>query len=305
MDGDMDVRTLKSDALLLMTAAIWGGGFVAQRLGMEHIGPFAFNGIRFALGALSLLPLMVAGRKQGRPFSVSIKTMIIGGSLAGAALFLGATFQQVGLQHTTAGKAGFITGLYLVIVPIMSLVLGQRIDLGTWLGAIIALVGLFLLSVTEELSISPGDLLELIGAFFWAAHLLIIGRFSRRIDPIELSFLQFIACSVFSIIAAAFLESISIAAVMKAGMPILYGGLVSVGVAYTLQVVAQRDAQTSHAAILLSMEAVFAALDGWLILDESLPLRGILGCALMLGGMLISQLSSHLFQPKHAKAYQI
>lgn len=293
--------------MLLLTAAIWGGGFVAQRMGMEHVGPLTFNGVRFAMGGLSLLPLMAvlrirARRRGDAPHSAHAKDMLTGGALAGLALFLGATLQQVGLLYTTAGKAGFITGLYLVIVPILGLFFRQRTDAGTWLGAATALAGLYLLSVTEQFSISKGDFLELAGALFWAGHLIIIGRFTRMMDPLLLSFLQFMACSFLSLCVAAVTETISLGALMSAAMPILYGGLISVGVAYTLQVVAQQDASTAHAAIILSLEAVFATLDGWLILGESLSPRGAIGCALMLTGMMVSQLSTYLFSPKSAGA---
>ncbi|MGD9504618.1 MAG: DMT family transporter [Syntrophobacteraceae bacterium] len=303
----MNLRALRADILLLLTAAIWGGGFVAQRMGMEHVGPLTFNGVRFAMGGLSLLPLMAALRMRDRRRGAAspatdVKSMLTGGALAGLALFLGATLQQVGLLYTTAGKAGFITGLYLVIVPILGLFFRQRTDAGTWLGAATALVGLYLLSVTEQFSISKGDFLELVGAFFWAGHLIIIGRFTRMMDPLLLSFLQFMACSVLSLCVAAVTETISLGALTSAAMPILYGGLISVGVAYTLQVVAQKDASTAHAAIILSLEAVFATLDGWLILDESLSLKGAIGCALMLTGMMVSQLSTYLFPPKNADA---
>jgi drug/metabolite transporter (DMT)-like permease len=303
----MNLRTLRADILLLLTAAIWGGGFVAQRMGMEHVGPLTFNGVRFAMGGISLLPLMAALRMRDRRRGATspatdVKSMLTGGALAGLALFLGATLQQVGLLYTTAGKAGFITGLYLVIVPILGLFFRQRTDAGTWLGAATALAGLYLLSVTEQFSISKGDFLELAGAFFWAGHLIIIGRFTRMMDPLLLSFLQFMACSVLSLCVAAVTETISLGALMSAAMPILYGGLISVGVAYTLQVVAQKDASTAHAAIILSLEAVFATLDGWLILDESLSLKGVIGCALMLTGMMVSQLSTYLFPPKNADA---
>lgn len=303
----MNFRALRADILLLLTAAIWGGGFVAQRMGMEHVGPFTFNGVRFAMGGLSLLPLMAVLRARARrrgdaPRAIHVRGMLAGGALAGLALFLGATLQQVGLLYTTAGKAGFITGLYLVIVPIFGLFFGQRTDAGTWIGAATALVGLYFLSVTEDFTVSKGDFLELAGAFFWAGHLLIIGRFTRIMDPLLLSFLQFMACSALSLGAAALTESMSLGALTSAAMPILYGGLISVGVAYTLQVVAQQDASTAHAAIILSLEAVFATLDGWLILDESLSLKGGVGCALMLAGMMVSQLSTYLFPPKGAGA---
>jgi drug/metabolite transporter (DMT)-like permease len=272
---------------------LWGFAFVAQRAGMEHVGPFIFNGVRFALGGISLLPLILVNRKRrrgdGLP-SASKKTFALGGGLAGLALFIAVSFQQIGIIYTTAGKAGFITGLYVITVPILGLLGRQRTNIGTWIGAVIAAAGLYFLSVTEDFTISPGDLLVLISAFFWAVHVHIIGWFSARTDPIKLAFLQFVACSALSLTAAVSTETISVQALSRAIIPILYGGLVSVGIAYTLQVVGQRHAHPAHAAIILSLEAVFAVIGGWLILSENLSPRSGLGCALMLAGMILSQL---------------
>ncbi len=297
----MKKQTIQTDVLLLSTAVIWGFAFVAQRAGMEYIGPFAFNGIRFALGSLSLVPLILLQQRgfiERRPRSVgsTSKMIFIGGSVTGMALFAGSSLQQVGLVYTTAGKAGFITGLYVVIVPILGYVIGQRASLGTWIGAVLATVGLYLLSVTESFTVSFGDLLEMIGAVFWSVHVLLVGRFSTRIEPIILAFLQFAVCALLSLAFAVCLETISLGAIADAALPILYGGLGSVGVAYTLQIVAQRNANPAHAAILLSLESVFAALGGWLILGEILSIRGITGCLLMLSAMLLSQLHLIMFK---------
>jgi drug/metabolite transporter (DMT)-like permease len=219
-----------------------------------------------------------------------LKTILLGGAALGLTLFSGASLQQIGLVYTTAGKAGFITGLYVIIVPILGLFWRQQPNIGTWIGAILAAIGLYFLSVTEQFTIASGDLLVLIGAFFWAAHVLIIGWLSPRINPIKLALSQYLACSILSLITAAVIEDVSMQSISQAAIPILYGGLLSVGIAYTLQVIAQRDAHPAHAAILLSMEAVFAAIGGWLILDEIISARGLFGCGLMLAGMLLSQL---------------
>ena len=285
-------RTLKSNILLLLAAILWGFAFVAQRAGMEHVGPFIFNGVRFALGSMSLLPLILINRKRrsGNDIpSANRRIFALGGGLAGLALFIAASFQQIGIIYTTAGKAGFITGLYVIIVPILGLLGRQRTDIGTWMGAAIAATGLYFLSVTGNFTISTGDLLVLISAFFWAVHVHIIGWFSVRTDPIKLAFFQFFACSTLSLAAAFSTETISIQALSKAIIPILYGGLVSVGIAFTLQVVGQRHAHPAPAAIILSLETVFAVIGGWLILGENLSPRSGLGCALMLAGMLLSQ----------------
>ncbi len=291
----METRTARADALLLLTATIWGFAFVAQRVGMAYVGPFTFNGVRFALGSLSLVPLLyVLDRRPSRARRLlpptRPATILLGGGLAGLFLFAGASLQQVGLVYTTAGNAGFITGLYVVIVPIMGLALRQRTTSGTWLGACLAAAGLYLLSITAQFTIAWGDLLELIGAFFWAAHVLIIGRLSPRMDALKLAITQFAACSLLSLMTALVIETITWEGLQQAAVPILYGGLGSVGVAYTLQVVAQKDAPPAHAAIFLSMEAVFAALGGWWLLNEVLTPRALCGCGLMLAGMLLSQL---------------
>ena len=286
----MQTRHLKSDLLLLSSAIIWGFAFVAQRMGMDHVGPFTFNGIRFFLGAMILVPFIAGRRNHGGSSRTTTRKLIGFGSLAGLAIFAGASLQQVGLVYTTAGKAGFITGLYVVIVPILGLLWGQRTHAGTWGGALMAAVGMYLLSVNEDFTISFGDLLELVGAVLWACHILLIGWLSPKTDSLRLAFVQFMICAVASLLTAMLFESASPDDVIAAAWPIIYGGALSVGVAYTLQVVAQRHAHPAHAAILLSLEAVFAAVGGWLILGEVMSGRGIAGCFLMFVGMLVSQL---------------
>jgi drug/metabolite transporter (DMT)-like permease len=299
----MNTQTLKSDALLLLTATIWGSAFVAQRVGMDYVGPFTFTGVRFALGCLVLMPFilrsnMLQNSSAKKLHNVSTRTLIFSGSLAGLALFSGASLQQVGLVYTTAGNAGFITGLYVVIVPILGLVFKQRTNTGTWLGTLLATFGLYFLSVSEKFTMAYGDLLELAGAFVWAAHVLIIGWLSPRMDPLKLAAAQYAACSALSLFTAFLFEAVAINSIYQAAIPIVYGGALSVGVAYTLQVVAQRKAHPAHAAILMSLEAVFAALGGWLILGEIMTHRGLFGCGLMLTGMLISQLWGMVLKPK-------
>jgi drug/metabolite transporter (DMT)-like permease len=290
----MGQGSLKSDAILLLTALIWGFAFVAQRAGMAYVEPFIFNGVRFALGTLSLLPLLLMQRGQGQRLGTrqprpTAKTIALGGTLAGSVLFVAASLQQIGLVYTTAGKASFITGLYVVIVPLLGLFLKQRPGSGTWIGAVLAVFGLYLLSVSEQFTIDPGDFLEIVGAFFWAVHVLVIGWFSIRIAALQLAALQFAICSFLSLATAIFTETILLSGILEAAIPIIYGGFFSVGIAYTLQVVGQRGAQPSHAAIILSLETVFGALGGWLILSESLPTRGLIGCALMFAAMILSQ----------------
>jgi drug/metabolite transporter (DMT)-like permease len=261
---------------------------VAQRAGMAHMGPFFFNGVRFAMGAAVLAPVLAARRGSSRAV---IRSALPGGLAAGLVLFGGASLQQAGLVFTTAGKAGFITGLYVVLVPVLGILRRQRTCAGTWLGAVLAAAGLYLLSVTGSLSFAPGDLLVLAGALFWAAHVQVIGHLSSLHDPIALAMVQFAVCSVLSLAAALVLESPDPGAIGLTLLPLGYSGFLSVGMAYTLQVVAQRRAEPSHAAVIMSLETVAAALGGWLILGETMTARSLAGCALMLAGMLTSRLS--------------
>jgi len=289
----MKTQALKTDLLMLIAAAIWGFAFVAQREGMETMGPFLFSGVRFLIGVVALSPVVWFLSKkpqQTHKAEVSAKKLIFAGTVAGLLLFGGISCQQVGLQYTTAGKAGFITGLYIFFVPLIGLFLGQKTGSGTWLGATIALFGLYLLSIKEDFSIAEGDLLQLICAVFFAAHVLVIGYLAKRMDTLKLSLIQYLVCGFISLFIAIAIEMISWDMIVATAIPLLYAGVMSTGIAYTLQVVAQQHAHSSHAAIILSLEGAFAVLGGWLLLDEHLPARGLLGCALMLTGMFLSQL---------------
>ena len=289
-------RTLKADGLLLLTALIWGFAFVAQRSGMRDIGPFAFNGVRFALGALSLLPLLILSWRKARkapngtPTGLGPLAKMAWAALAGLVLFLGASLQQVGLVTTTAANAGFITSLYVILVPLIGVCLGRPSGLRVWAGASLAVAGLFILSIGSGFTMAPGDLLQLVGAFFWAGHILLINRLVARMEALEIAVGQFATCALLSLAVALVREPAPFAGLAPAAIPILYGGLLSIGVAYTLQIVAQKTAHPAHASIILSMEALFAAIGGVLLLHEPLTLRLALGGVLMLSGMIISQL---------------
>lgn len=293
----MTKTQLKANILLLLTAAIWGLAFVAQKVGAEHVGAFTYNGIRFALGSISLIPLILfLNKKKGENEKTknndrdSLKLTVKAGIIAGCALFIATSLQQMGVMGTTAGKAGFITGLYMVIVPILGLFLKQKVNKSTWIGIVIAIIGLYLLSINEDFSISNGDLLVLIGSVGWAIHILLIDNFTKKIDPLKLSSVQFATCSILSLVMAIIFEDINMVGISGAMVSILYGGLLSVGVAYTLQVVAQKNAKPSHAAILLSMESVFGALGGAMFLGERIGARGLVGCILIFIAIIISQL---------------
>ncbi|MEA5093571.1 MAG: DMT family transporter [Sedimentibacter saalensis] len=288
----MKTKEVKSVFILLLTAAIWGFAFVAQRVGMQHVGAFTFNGVRFALGSISLLPVIYffnRKNKEQQKEEADLKSTVKSGLIAGSVLFIAASLQQIGLIYTTAGKAGFITSLYIVLVPIIGILFKQKTHTKTWIGALTAAIGLYFLSINESFTIEFGDFLEIIGAVFWACHILLIDRFVKNVDAIKLSSIQFATCAVLSMITAFITEDVNTAGISGALVPILYGGIMSAGVAYTLQAVGQKYAKPSHAAIALSMESVFAAIGGIVLLAERMSPRGYLGCALMLLGMLIAQ----------------
>ncbi|PKL78924.1 MAG: EamA family transporter [Ignavibacteriae bacterium HGW-Ignavibacteriae-4] len=286
----------KSNILLLICAAIWGFAFTAQRLGMEYIGPFTYNGVRFALGSISLLPFIfyfdMKKKRRGHTIT-SWKYEARQGLIVGIVLFIAASLQQVGLIYTEAGKAAFITGMYVVMVPLVGiLILKHRVSRNTLLGSATAAVGLYLLSVKSGFNISIGDLYEIAGAVFWTVHILMLDIFVKKMDTLKLALFQFITCSVLSLIIAFLFETITLHGIQLTLIPIVYGGVFSVGLAYTLQIIGQKHAQPAHAAIILSLETVFGALGGFLIINEFLGGKEYIGCMLMLAGMLISQFNN-------------
>ena len=292
-----------ANILLLLTAAIWGFGFVAQVLGMNYMGPFAFIGLRFTLGAFSLLPVVWFFWRRGYIKQFSTKSLLAASILVGAVLFLAGAFQQVGIVYSNASNAAFITGLYMVLVPIFGLALGRRTSFNAWLGSGVATVGLYLLSVDESLTIGLGDSLLLIGAICWALHILVIDYFTKKLPALLIALGQFVVCGMLGLTVSVGFETTSWGDVMEAKYILVYAGIITVGVAYTLQVVAQEKAHPTHAAIILSLEAVFGAIGGYAFLNEILSSREFFGCCLMLLGMLCSQVSfrdlSRSFPSKH------
>ena len=262
-------------------------------MGMDHLGPYAFNVCRFLVGALSLFPLLYFLKSKKSDIKGTSHSFWKFSILAGFALFGGATLQQVGIQFTTVGKAGFITGLYVVIVPILGLCLRQKIDKWTISGALLAVLGLYFLSVKEDFYMGWGESLVLLGAIFWAVHVQVIGSANNRnIDPLKLALVQYLVCAGLNLILSLMFETVRINQLMQGSGAILYAGVVSVGIAFTLQVIAQKRIDPSRAAIILTLEAVFAVLAGWLFFAEILSEREFLGCLLMFGGMMLSQLPS-------------
>ncbi|MCX7655378.1 MAG: DMT family transporter [Treponemataceae bacterium] len=288
----MNKKALRADGLLLLTAAIWGFAFVAQRDGMSYMRPFTFNGVRFALGAFSLFPVIgIYARSTVRAMKKQDWFFLFFTSLgAGILLFLGANLQQIGIVYTTAGKAGFLTGLYVVLVPVAGIFLRHHTGLSTWIGTILAVGGMYILSAPDELGrINPGDLFVIASALFWTGHVLYIDWFSKRCIPLLLAAAQFLWCALFSLIVAFLWEAPHWAALSAGWLPIVYGGIGSVGIAYTLQVIAQKDAHPAHAAIILCLEGAFATLGGILLLGEPFGTRNWAGSTLMFAGMIASQ----------------
>jgi len=278
---------IKTDILLLISALIWGFAFVAQRAGMQYIGPFTYNAIRFAMGGLFLVPFVL---KRNSSYKSSAKINFKYGIILGLILFIASSFQQIGIIYTTAGNAGFITGMYVVLVPIFGIFIGKKTFKSTWVGALLAIAGLYFLSASENISMNFGNFLVLISSLFWAVHVLLIDNFAKKVEPLIIACIQFLVTSFLCFIAMLFTETSTWSAIYSALAPLIYGGIISVGIGFTLQIIAQKKAHPTHAAIILSLEAVFAVIGGILILKEALNLNTFIGCLLMLAGMMISQL---------------
>ncbi len=282
-----------AELLLLLAAIVWGFAFVAQKVGMESLGPMAYNGIRFLVGSASLLPVIwFFNRKSNSSETKQHKKsyLWIAGIISGMVLFIAASIQQIGIVYTTAGNAGFITSIYVILVPVFGLFLKQKVNVQTWIGALVALIGLYFLSVSEGFSLVIGDALVLGSAFFWAAQVLLASYYALRVNVIKLAAIQFALTGILSLVISFFTETYGLQNIYDAAIPILYGGILSVGLAFTLQLIAQKNVIPSHAAIILSTESLFAAIGGWLILSEQLTSIEIFGATLMLLGVILSQL---------------
>ncbi len=281
-------KRLKSDIILFIVAMVWGSAFVGQRFAAQHIGPFLFNGSRFILAALILLPLALKQKKK-----LNFKKMHFT-ALIGLILFIAGYLQQAGLKYTTAGNAGFITGLYVVFVPVfLAFFFHQRLSWSSWVAAFIATIGLFLLSVQDNFTLAPGDSLELLGAIFWALHVILISKIIKEMEILHFAIGQFAIAGILNLIVGFIFESQTLPGFTVAWWAVAYTGILSVGIGYTLQAVGQRHSPPTDAAIILSMEAIFAAAFGYLFLNEILTLQQLLGCVLILAGIIVAQ-----FTPK-------
>ncbi|MEI8216931.1 MAG: DMT family transporter [Eubacteriales bacterium] len=286
--------------MLLLAAIIWGTGFVFQKIGMNYIGPFTFGALRFLLGAVSLIPVMIifdnqskkkAGIQVKGKLNLKTKEMMIGGFFCGLALFLGASFQQIGIIGTSAGKTGFITALYIVIVPLFGIFMNKKVSFPTWLGIGIAIIGLYLLTIKQGFSVQPYDGIVLIGTIFWALQIVLIDIYVEKVDILRLSFVQFLTAGMFSAVAALALEKPELSSIIACSAVVLYMGVMDTGVAFTLQSIGQKYTRPAVAGIILSLESVFAVISGAIFLGESMSTRELSGCLLVFAAVIITQIN--------------
>lgn len=287
-------RSIKGNIILLITATIWGIAFVAQSVGMDYVGPFTFNGVRFLIGGIILIPCSVLLKRFDPPKDEpkDNKTLIKAGIICGILMFTATTFQQFGIMHTSVGKTGFITALYVILVPILGLVTGKKPGIRIWVGAVIAIVGFYFLCIKEGFSIETGDMLVFVCAFVFAMHIMVVDRYIPFVNGVKLSCIQFLVAGTISSILMFIFESPDINAVVSAWQPILYAGIMSCGVAYTLQIIGQKYTNPFLASLILSLESVISVLAGWLFLGEVLSVRELIGCVLVFGAIVIAQLPS-------------
>ena len=297
----MTAKQSKNFLLLFTAAVIWGVAFVAQSVGMDYVGPYTFNMVRTLLGGLVLIPcIFLLGRKNVRKDhdgSRSSQTfdrprdLLIGGGLCGLMLFISTSLQQVGIQYTTVGKAGFITALYIILVPILGIFLKRKPGLRIWISVVIALVGLYLLCMTGSFSLSKGDFLILICSFCFSIHIMIVDHFSAKVSGTKLSCIQFFISAALSAIPMFLLETPRMSNILQAWLPILYAGILSCGVAYTFQIIGQKGCDPTIASLILSLESVVSVLAGWVILHQSLSAKEITGCVLMFAAIILAQVN--------------
>ena len=292
-------KKMRGNLILLLTALIWGTAFVAQSAGMEHVQPFTYNGVRTLIGGLVLIPVIFLFDRlkpaDQRPSPDEQKEIrrnsLIGGAACGVVLCVASSFQQFGISMTTAGKAGFITALYIVIVPLLGVFIKKKIPKITWLCVGIAVVGFYLLCVKEGFSVSAGDLLVLCCAFFFSIHIMVIDYFNgKQVDGVRMSCIQFLVAGLISLVLMLVFEQPSLENLWAAKGSILYAGVLSCGVAYTLQILGQRDTEPTTATLILNLESVFAALSGWALLHETLSFKELAGCALVFAAVILSQI---------------
>lgn len=306
----MNKFVLRQSLILLLTAVIWGIAFVAQSAGMDYVGPFTFNAVRCIIGGIILIPcILILGKLKSGENKAEVSTvsktsmesiaatkkasnkqLILGGISCGVILCIASNFQQIGLQYTTVGKAGFTTALYIIIVPILSIFLRKKAGFKVWLSVVIAVIGFYLLCISENLMLQIGDLLELLCAISFSVHILVIDYFAPKVDGVKMSCIQFFVCGVICAVLMFVFEEPDITQILNAWQPVLYAGVMSCGVAYTLQIIGQKGMNPTVASLILSMESVISALAGWLLLNQKLSSKELWGCVLVFAAIILAQL---------------
>lgn len=285
-------KQLRAGLLLTLTALIWGAAFVAQSVGMNYVGPFTYLFSRSVIGGIILLPIIkFMGRHEDvKSQPTDNKILLIGGICCGFVLFAGSILQQIGIKYTTVGKAGFITSLYMIIVPIIGIFIGKKAPKKVWISVAIAIIGMYYLCMNGESGISKGDILVLLCAFGFSIHILVIDHFSPKVNGVKLSCIQFWICAAISFFPMMIFEKPEVSKILAAWAPILYAGALSSGAGYTLQIIAQKDIDPTIASLICSLESVFSVLFGWLILKQALSGKELFGCALVFAGVILTQI---------------
>ena len=289
----MKKEQIKGSLLLFLAAIIWGVAFVAQSVGMDYVGPFTFNCVRTLIGGLVLIPCIVflnRGKVKKKTDFTEKKRLLLGGICCGVALTTGSTLQQFGIMYTTVGKAGFITAFYIIIVPILGLFLGKKCGVSVWISVVIALAGLYFLCITDGFSIGKGDIYVFLGAIAFSIHILVIDYFTQFNDGVKMSCIQFFVCGILCFVPMMLFEHPEISMILLAWKPILYAGVMSCGVAYTLQIVGQKNMNPTVASLILSLESVTSVIAGFLVLHQNLSHRELIGCGLMFVAIVLAQL---------------
>lgn len=292
------MKKIQSSLILLLTASIWGIAFVAQSIGMDYVGPFTFNAVRSIIGGIMLIPCILGLNKLSRKEKIiseknlkeEKKILLLGGICCGILLCAASNFQQIGIKYTTVGKAGFITACYIILVPLLGIFLGKKTGKVIWLSVVLAVIGLYLLCISNSFSINRGDFFILCCAFLFAVHILVVDYFAPKINGVKLSCIQFLVCGIISSIPMLLFENPTLAALLQAWKPLLYAGIMSCGVGYTLQIIGQKNMNPTIASLILSLESCISVLAGWVLLHQRLSLREILGCAIMFSAILIAQI---------------
>jgi len=289
-------QQIKSSLILLLTATIWGVAFVAQSVGMEYIGPFTFNAIRCVLGGLVLIPVILVLKKKKETGAENQekedkKTLWAGGIACGVILCIASNLQQFGIMEASVGKSGFFTALYIVMIPVIGIFIGKRPGIKLWFCVALAVVGMYLLCMKDgSFTIERADIMLLLCALAFSFHILVVDYFSSKVDGVKMSCIQFFVCGVLSAVGMLFTETPDISNIQAAWMPLLYAGLLSCGVGYTLQIVGQKGINPVIASLIMSLESVISALAGWVILGQVLSLKEIIGCVLMFVAIIITQI---------------